>query len=575
MTAKLPPGEPVLPADSTSAFRLNAAAGDAKMEIIKGEGQTFTQALRVQSVKRPDHVWNLQISARSVVDVKKGDVLLGTFWLRCVEPATGQAQTVFVFELGKDPYSKSVECPLSVGGQWRQFHIPFTAHMDLPAGQAHVNFQVGFDPQKIEIGGISVVNYGTKVKLKDLPRTGLTYSGREKDAPWRQEAQTRIEKLRKGDLTVSVVDASGKAVVGAEVSVKMTRHAFGFGSAVAAQMLVDPSEDGGKYRDFIQKHFNKAVFENDLKWARYGWEGPASRQRMFKAYDWLHAQGIEVRGHCLVWPAWENMPADVMEKKGDKAALAKRISDHVTEEATAMRGKLVEWDVINEPFTNHDVQDVLGNECLVDWFKLARAADPDVTLFINDFGILSQGGQDTAHQDHYEKTIKFLLDKGAPVQGIGLQGHFNWKLTAPVKMLEILDRFGKLGPEIEVTEFDTDITDEQLQADFTRDFMTTLFSHPRVKGILMWGFWEGRHWRPNGAMVRKDWSLKPNGEAWVDLVQKQWTTAAQGRSGPDGAFKVRGYLGDYEITALSAGKSKTVKASLPKEGAAVKVALGS
>ena len=144
-----------------------------------------------------------------------------------------------------------------------------------------------------------------------------------------------------------------------------------------------------------------------------------------------------------------------------------------------------------------------------------------------------------------------------------------------MKMLEILDRFGKLGPEIEVTEFDTDITDEQLQADFTRDFMTTLFSHPRVKGILMWGFWEGRHWRPNGAMVRKDWSLKPNGEAWIDLVQKQWTTAAQGRSGPDGAFKVRGYLGDYEITALSAGKSKTVKASLPKEGAAVKVALGS
>ena len=574
MIAKLPPGDPVLPADSTSAFRLNAAADDAKMEIIRVEGQTFSQAARVQTIKRPEDLWKVQLSARSVADVKKGDVLLGTLWLRCAESATGEAGTVFVFELGKDPYSKSVEFPVSVGGQWKQFHIPFKAHMDLPAGQASVNFQLGFLPQKIEVGGVSVVNYGSKVKLKDLPGTDLAYPGREPAAAWRKEAQERIEKFRKADLTVSVVDSSGKAVEGAEVSVKLTRHSFGFGSAVAAQMVVDQSEDGGKYRDFIQKHFNRVVFENDLKWTRYGWENPANRQRMLKAYDWLHSNGIEVRGHCLVWPGWKNVPADVMEKKDDKAAMAKRINDHITEEVTAMRGKLVEWDVINEPFSNHDVQDILGNQCMVEWFKLARAADPDVALFINDYAILSQGGLDTAHQDHYEKTIKFLLDNKAPVQGIGMQGHFNWKLTGPVRMLEILDRFGKLGPEIEVTEFDTDITDEQLQADFTRDFMTAMFSHPKVKGIVMWGFWEGRHWRPNGAMVRKDWSLKPNGDAWIDLVEKQWTTVAQGKSAPDGAFKVRGFLGDYEITVASAGKTKTVKASLPKEGATVKATLG-
>jgi GH35 family endo-1,4-beta-xylanase len=263
----------------------------------------------------------------------------------------------------------------------------------------------------------------------------------------------------------------------------------------------------------------------------------------------------------------------VKQKIDDKAALAARINDHVTEEVTALRGKLVEWDVINEPFSNHDVQDVLGQDCMVEWFKLARAADSNVRLFINDYSILSSGGMDVAHQDHYAKTIKFLLDGGAPVAGIGMQGHFSGKLTAPDKMLEILDRFGELGPRIQVTEFDINITDEQLQADFTRDFMITLFSHPKVDGIIMWGFWEKRHWQPDGAMVRKDWSLKPNGQVWMDLVHRQWTTNEQGKSCADGAYKVRGFLGDYEITVTSEGKSKTVKASLPKEGATVNVSL--
>jgi hypothetical protein len=98
-------------------------------------------------------------------------------------------------------------------------------------------------------------------------------------------------------------------------------------------------------------------------------------------------------------------------------------------------------------------------------------------------------------------------------------------------------------------------------------------SHPKVDGILMWGFWEKRHWKPNAALVRKDWSLKPNGQAWMDLVHRQWTTNEQGKSDPDGAFKVRGFLGEYEITVTSGDKTKTVKAALPKEGATVTVTL--
>lgn len=154
-----------------------------------------------------------------------------------------------------------------------------------------------------------------------------------------------------------------------------------------------------------------------------------------------------------------------------------------------------------------------------------------------------------------------------------MQGHFDSQLTPPERMLAVLDRFARLGKAIEVTEFDVNIDNEQLQADFTRDFLTTLFSHPSVKGILMWGFWEGQHWKPAAAMVRKDWKLKPNGQAWLDLVHKQWQTNEQGKTDAQGQFKVRGFLGEYEITALFQGRTKALQTSLDKSGQQVKIVL--
>ena len=46
------------------------------------------------------------------------------------------------------------------------------------------------------------------------------------------QIQARIEKYRKGDLTIRVVDASGRPVKNALVSIKQTRHAFLFGCNV-------------------------------------------------------------------------------------------------------------------------------------------------------------------------------------------------------------------------------------------------------------------------------------------------------------------------------------------------------
>lgn len=64
------------------------------------------------------------------------------------------------------------------------------------------------------------------------------------------------------------------------------------------------------------------------------------------------------------------------------------------------------------------------------------------------------------------------------------------------ELFKRLDRYAAFGKDLEIPEFDINTMVEALQADYRRDFMTAVFSHPSVKALMMWGFWEGAHWRP-------------------------------------------------------------------------------
>lgn len=349
----------------------------------------------------------------------------------------------------------------------------------------------------------------------------------------------------------------------------MIRHAFPFGSAVAAEQLLSESEDGERYRRTVQDLFNRVVLENDLKW--FHWR--SHRERTLAALKWLREHGLPVRGHTLVWPSWHNSPREWESLQKDSEGLRRAVRDHVTEEASAVRGQVVEWDVINEPYANDQIMEVLGEDVMVEWFRAARAADPEAKLYINDYGILSAGGIDRRHQDHYHETIRMLIEKGAPIEGIGMQGHFGSHLTPPERLWEILDRFAELGLEIQITEFDINNSDEMIQAAYTRDFLTAMFAHPAVKGVLTWGFWEGRHWIPKAAMFRRDWSLKSNGQAWIDLVKKQWWTDEQGTTDATGRYTTRGFLGDYQVEASAGTGSVRQTATLTEAGLELRLVL--
>jgi endo-1,4-beta-xylanase len=539
------------------------------VEIVGVSGQPFDEALRVITHSAPGREWNLQVIAPTAAAIEAGDVLLARFWLRCKKSMTGEGFTTLVFELARPDYDKVAEFRVGAGNQWREVHVPFRAPRDYAPGEAQICFRAGFDRQTVDIGGIELINYGQSVEVSDLPRTSISYAGRDSNAPWRAEALERIERIRKGDLTVRVTDAQGAALAGAQVHIVQRRHAFGFGSAVTAEHLTADTPDAVRYRQIVEQYFNTAVFENDMKWPpNYERINP----RVDPALDWLLERGIRVRGHNLIWPSWKWSPRPLREHENNPEELRRRTYARVTEAVSHYRGRIVHWDVVNEPYSERDLLEILGDEVMVEWFKLAKAADPECLMFLNDFGIFG-GTSRNEHREHFHQTIQFLRDNGAPIDGIGIQSHFGSILPSPMNLLEVLDRFSEFGLPIESTELSIDLDGRDVQADYMRDYLTAVFSHPGVNGIMLWGFWEGRHWRPGAALFERDWTLRPVGQAWIELVHGEWKTDEQLEADARGIAPARGFLGDYEVTVTMGDRSRNARVRHEADGTSIEVRL--
>jgi hypothetical protein len=100
-----------------------------------------------------------------------------------------------------------------------------------------------------------------------------------------------------------------------------------------------------------------------------------------------------------------------------------------------------------------------------------------------------------------------------------------------------------------------------------------MFSHPNVKGVMLWGFWAGRHWRPEGALYALDWTPRPIAQAWIDLVTKQWTTDETLPTDDRGTAQTRGFCGTYDLTVSIGSKSQTAVATLTPDGSRITIAL--
>lgn len=561
-------------------------SGNVARQSISVTGQPFTQAIRLTVPTRGANPWDYFIAMPSQQSLTAGDRAVMVIWVRGLDAERASGLVNANFEMNANPWTKSLFRGMIPSSEWQQWIIPFEASINHDAGQAQAIFHLGVMQQSVEIGGIAVINYGTRYTLDELPATNqeLDYTGRSLSAPWRAEAAARIDQHRKRDLKITVVDNRGVAVENASVEVDMQRHHFGFGSAVAVWMMLQQSSDGNMYRSKLAdlndagQRFSTSVLENGLKWGI--WENPnwpGTQSQTIGVVDDLIGLGMDVRGHNLVWPAWEWMPDEAQQLQNDPGALQSLIEARIADVAgrTGIKGRLRDWDVLNEPAHLTDVAQVFagqagyptGEEIYAEWFKQAATVDPAAKLFINEYSVISSSGLDLGIQDRYQEIIELIESNGGRIDGIGVQGHFGLPLTPPEVVYEILDQFAATGKELSITEYDAVGVPEDLAADYMRDLLTIAFSHPSMSSFLMWGFWDGAHWKDDAPIFRTDWSLKPSGQAFFDLVFNTWWTQANTTTDVTGASTLRAFHGTHAINVSFEGTDVSTTVELmPGDG---------
>lgn len=138
------------------------------------------------------------------------------------------------------------------------------------------------------------------------------------------------------------------------------------------------------------------------------------------------AAGMRVHGHVLVWhsqtPYWFHHDKD--GNLVSKEVLKKRMKDHIFTVLGHFKGRVSSWDVVNEAFEDNGSlrnslwYQILGEDFIPLAFQYAHEADPSVELYYNDFSM-----NKASKVEAVCKFFRPLIDKGLPIDGIGMQGH--------------------------------------------------------------------------------------------------------------------------------------------------------
>ena len=165
----------------TRDFTLQGEVQKVEVSRVSVHQQPFGEATRLRVKQGSGLEYAVQLQAPTTAPVEAGDVLLATFYLRTEVPKEdGVGETSLVFELGKPPYTKSVEYPVQAPAEWTKVQVRFQSVAAYAAGEAHMNFHLGYDPETIDIGGVTLEDFGKRVALSQLPSTRTADRRREK-----------------------------------------------------------------------------------------------------------------------------------------------------------------------------------------------------------------------------------------------------------------------------------------------------------------------------------------------------------------------------------------------------------
>lgn len=257
---------------------------------------------------------------------------------------------------------------------------------------------------------------------------------------------------------------------------------FSIGVAVNMRNISNPEQIA-----IIKKDFNSITAENDMKpqptepaYGQFNWENAD------KIANFCRSNGIKLRGHCLMWHAQigEWMYKD---EKGDlvsKEKLFQNMKHHITAIVERYKDVIYAWDVVNEaisdggwqggrrgmgehpsPYRNSPLYQIAGDEFIKKAFIYAREADPNVLFFYNDYNAADPGKRDRIYN-----MVKSMKEEGVPIDGIGMQGHYNVYGPSMEDVDAALTKYSTIVKHIHITELDIRANQEMGgQLNFSRD----------------------------------------------------------------------------------------------------------
>ncbi|MEV5287811.1 endo-1,4-beta-xylanase [Streptomyces albidoflavus] len=302
-----------------------------------------------------------------------------------------------------------------------------------------------------------------------------------------------------------------------------------FGTAIASGKLGDSA-----YTTIASREFDSVTAENEMKIdATQPQRGQFNFTAGDRVYNWAVQSGKQVRGHTLAWHSQQ--PGWMQSLSG--STLRQAMIDHINGVMGHYKGKIAQWDVVNEAFADgssgarrdSNLQRT-GNDWIEVAFRTARAADPAAKLCYNDYNVENWTWAKT--QAMYTM-VKDFKQRGVPIDCVGFQAHFNSGSPYNSNFRTTLQNFAALGVDVAVTELDIQGAPASTYAAVTNDCLAV----PRCLGITVWGVRDTDSWRSGDTplLFNGDGSKKAAYTAVLDALNGGSTTPP-----PTGGGSVKG-----------------------------------
>lgn len=392
-----------------------------------------TAVLRVTVTKESAPFYATQLIQSIDAPIPAGDRIVYRFRAR----ATNANPVRAVIEQSATPYQSYAEAQLQLTQNWTTYTIAGVSP-GLAAGASHACLQVGARAGEMDFADISVQDTGPD------PATLAAQAAVQPAA-----VASRIRRYRMADFTVKVLDAKGRSVPGAAVTMRQTRHAFLFGCNIFLLNPADTSPEQIAYQKQFAALFNYATLP--FYWGAFEpVQGQPQFARLTAMAQWCVQHGITPKAHPLVWhevyPHWA--PAD-------PDATIPLLHARVTSIVTRMNPLVRYYDVVNEASAGalgytpangesrwvirdgaaHVVETALG------WARSAGAGSGD-TFIYNDY---NTGDTNIA-------MLRQMQADGKLPDVIGIQSHMHtgvWPLT---KLWTVCQDFAQFHRPIHFTE---------------------------------------------------------------------------------------------------------------------------